>query len=267
MTKSGFIFDIKKFAIHDGPGIRTTVFFKGCSMNCWWCHNPESQNTEPELIQKKGNKKDIHSSESQEIIGREITTDEVMEEIEKDMIFYKESNGGVTFSGGEALHQPEFLISILKRCKEKNIHTALDTSGYAEREILEGVMGLVDLFLYDLKLIDEDKHTHYTSVSNKVILDNLRLLIDNRKKVIIRIPIIPGITDTEDNLSKLVEFIKSLKNISEVNLLPYNKMGEEKYRRLRRVYKTEEIKPPSEEEILDIKSYFENFGFNVEIGG
>ena len=267
MNNSGIIFDIKKFAIHDGPGIRTTIFFKGCSMYCWWCHNPESQNIEPEFIQKVGIKKGMLSAETQEIIGRQTTVNEVMAEIEKDMIFYEESNGGVTFSGGEALHQPEFLISLLKRCKEKNIHTALDTSGYVEKEILVKTMDLVDLFLYDLKLIDDDKHTHYTGVSNKVILDNLRFLDEKGKQIVIRIPIIPGITDAEDNLSKLAEFIKSLKNINDVNLLPYNKMGEEKYRRLRRVYKTEEIKPPSEKEMLDIKSYFENFSFNVEIGG
>ena len=267
MTNSGIIFDIKKFAIHDGPGIRTTVFFKGCSMNCWWCHNPESQNEEPEFIQKVENKKHTNSSKSQEIIGKLLTTEEVIEEIEKDIIFYEESNGGVTFSGGEALNQPEFLNSLLNKCKEKKIHTALDTSGYVEKEILEKTVDLVDLFLYDLKLIDDDKHTHYTGVSNKVILDNLRFLDEKGKQIVIRIPIIPGITDTEDNLSKIAEFIKSLKDINDVNLLPYNKMGEEKYRRLRRAYKTEEIKPPSEKEMLDIKSYFENFSFNVEIGG
>ncbi len=267
MTNSGYIFDIKKFAIHDGPGIRTTIFFKGCSMNCWWCHNPESQNVEPERIQKTMKNQNESSSEIQEVIGKKITTDEVMEEIEKDMIFYEESNGGVTFSGGEAMHQPEFLISLLKRCKAKGIHTTLDTSGYAEKEIFEKVVEMVDLFLYDLKLIDDNKHTQFTGVSNRLIHDNLRYLSELGKEVIIRIPIIPGITSTEDNLARLIDFIKSLDNINDVNLLPYNKMGEEKYRRLKRVYKTEEIKPPSENEMIDIKSYFERLGFNVEIGG
>ncbi len=267
MKDSGIIFDIKKFAIHDGPGIRTTIFLKGCSLICWWCHNPESQKLEPELILKSKGSIDNQLADSMETIGKEITVDEVLEEIEKDKIFYDESGGGVTFSGGEALMQPEFLISLLQMCKEKGIHIALDTSGYAQKEIFEKFIEFVDLFLYDLKIIDNAKHMYYTGVSSDLILSNLELLNKKDKHVIIRIPIIPGITDTEENLSQLSDFIKSLRNIHKVSLLPYNKMGEEKYRRLNKVYKTENIKSPSSERMIEIKNYFEKSGLNVEIGG
>ncbi len=163
--------------------------------------------------------------------------------------------------------QPEFLTSLLQRCKEKGIHIALDTSGYAQKEIFEKFIEFVDLFLYDLKIIDNAKHMYYTGVSSDLILSNLELLSKKDKHVIIRIPIIPGITDTEENLSQLSDFIKSLRNIHKVSLLPYNKMGEEKYRRLNRVYKTENIKSPSSERMIEIKNYFEKSGLNVEIGG
>ena len=204
MSNSGFIFDIKKFAIHDGPGIRTTVFLKGCVMDCWWCHNPESQNLEPEKIIKV-NQLNIH-----ETIDRKVSVDEVLEEVEKDRVFYEESGGGVTFSGGEALTQPEFLYSLLEKSKEKNIHTTLDTTGYVKWEILEKISNMVDLFLYDLKLFDDELHQKYTGVSNKLILENLLKLDANKNKIIIRIPIIPTLTDTEGNLEQLAIFIKNL---------------------------------------------------------
>ncbi|MHA1200052.1 MAG: glycyl-radical enzyme activating protein, partial [Candidatus Heimdallarchaeaceae archaeon] len=251
MSDSGYIFDIKKFAIHDGPGIRTTVFLKGCSMDCWWCHNPESQNLKPEEIEK------ANHHNVQEIIGRKISVEEVLEEIEKDMIFYEESGGGVTFSGGEALTQPEFLFSLLKGCKDKNIHTILDTTGYTKWEILEKISSKVDLFLYDLKIINDNLHQKYTGVSNKLILENLQKLNEITKKIIIRVPIIPKITDTEENLTQISDIIKNLNSIQRVDILPYNKMGEEKYRRLNREYRTNEIVPPTEERMEEIKVFLE----------
>jgi pyruvate formate lyase activating enzyme len=261
MNDSGYIFDIKKFAIHDGPGIRTTVFLKGCSLDCWWCHNPESRNLKPEPISKTNNIDEI------EIIGREISVEEVLNEIEKDMIFYEESGGGVTISGGEALMQHDFLYSILKRCKEKNIHTALDTSGYAPIEVIRKIMDFVDLFLFDLKIIDEDIHKKYTGVSNNLILSNLEFLNSQNKDIVIRVPIIPGFTDTESNLLQLTEFIVNLNNIQGVNLLPYNKMGVEKYKRLKKIYKLSDLDAPSEERMNELKIYFEKKGIQVSIGG
>ena len=261
MSDSGYIFDIKKFAIHDGPGIRTTIFLKGCSMDCWWCHNPESRNLKPEPILKTNN------IDEQEIIGREISVEEVLHEIDKDMIFYEESGGGVTISGGEALMQHDFLYFILKKCKEKNIHTALDTSGYAPEEIIRKITGVVDLFLFDLKLIDEETHEKHTGVSNRLILNNLKFLDDQEENIIIRIPIIPGFTDTESNLLQISEFIRNLNNVQSVNLLPYNKMGVEKYKRLKKLYKLTEVSVPSEERMNELKIYFKNKGIKVSIGG
>ncbi len=261
MSDSGYIFDIKKFAIHDGPGIRTTVFLKGCAMDCWWCHNPESQKLEPEEIEK------ATQHDVLETIGTKTSVEDILEEVEKDRIFYEESGGGVTFSGGEALIQNEFLYSLLESCKRNNLHTVLDTTGYTKWEILEKISKQVDLFLYDLKLIDEDLHKKYTGVSNKLILENLRKLDKNNSKIIIRVPIVPNITDTEENLNQISDIIKDLKNVQRVDLLPYNKMGEEKYKRLKRDYRTKDITPPSEERMNEIKNFFEEKSFKVKIGG
>ena len=150
-SSKGIIFDIKKYALHDGPGIRTTVFLKGCPLNCWWCHNPEGQNPEPERFL-------TNQTVNHEIIGREVTVDEVIAEIEKDRIFYDESGGGATFSGGEPLMQPDFLKNLLTACQIRDISTVLDSCGYAAWEIIEKIKDKVDLFLYDLKMIDDKKH-------------------------------------------------------------------------------------------------------------
>ena len=235
---SGIIFDIKKFAIHDGKGIRTTVFLKGCSMECWWCQNPESQKLEPEEIKKPRSRitDTTPLKEKYEIIGKQVSVSEVMKEIEKDMIFYEESDGGITFSGGEALMQPEFLKELLEACKLKGIHTILDTSGFSSIEIIKEIAALVDVFLYDLKIADNERHKKYTGVSNEQIKNNLIELSKMGKKIILRIPIIPGFTDDKENMEELGRFICSLEQKHEVSLLPYNQLGEEKYRRLNKCY-------------------------------
>jgi pyruvate formate lyase activating enzyme len=298
----GTIFDIKKYAIHDGPGIRTTIFFKGCPLRCWWCHNSEGLKLEPEITFKenrciKGCSECIEvcqrgalsrsgqgvviqrdkcnlcgeciqacPSEALQIIGRKMTVAEVMKEIEKEMVFYDESGGGVTFSGGEPLMQPEFLEAILKECKEKNINTALDTSGYASSEVMDKISDKVDLFLYDLKLMDEEKHKKYTGVSNKLILENLRKLAARGSKVAIRIPLIPGINDDEDNINRTAELIHSLEIIKNISLLPYHKAGREKYKRLNLLDKMSKTQAPSAERVKEIMKSLKHLGFSVKIG-
>ncbi|MFO7890106.1 MAG: glycyl-radical enzyme activating protein, partial [bacterium] len=205
---TGTIFDIKKYSIHDGPGIRTTVFFKGCPLRCWWCQNPESQNTKPDIIPAGISKRKFHIQykKDKELIGMEMTAEEVMAEIRKDIIFYDESGGGVTFSGGEPLFQPDFLHQLLFKCKKEDIHTAVDTCGYASREVVERIIPLTDLFLFDLKLMDDQEHKKYTGVDFQPIKDNLIFLSNQNSVISIRIPVIPGITDTKVNLDKMIQF-------------------------------------------------------------
>ncbi len=269
ITTRGIVFDIKKYSIHDGPGIRTTVFLKGCPLKCWWCQNPESQKLEPEIIKKINRRKrlDLSYSETIERIGREISAEEVIAEIERDLLFYDQSGGGVTFSGGEPLMQPDFLYELLSECKKREIHTALDTSGYGSSEVMSKISEKVDLFLYDLKLMDEKKHIKYTSVTNKPILENLRQLSKENKKIIIRIPVIPGIIDTDENINQIIEFVLSLNNVKEISLLPYNHLGDGKYTRLNIPNKMANLKLSPSNPIEKIKEKFENKNFKVKIGG
>jgi len=299
----GTIFDIKRYAIHDGPGIRTTIFLKGCSLRCQWCQNPEGQETNPEIIlrssrcatecnecvfvcpqdaiSKDGNSIEIDKAkcdlcakceevcayEALEVVGREVTVQEVMDEIEKDKIFFDESGGGITFSGGEPLVHVDFLEALLKRTKKKNIHVTLDTSGYVSFEDLDRVSDKVDLFLYDLKIMDDEKHEKYTGVSNKVILENLRKLAEQGKSIAVRIPLISGINDDNQNIHMFVDFLQSLKNINQINLLSYHRGGSKKYERLRKEKLPKTFHSPSDERIEEIKKILTDSGFSVKTGG
>ena len=264
---TGTIFNIQRYAIHDGPGIRVTVFLKGCPLRCWWCHNPESQCKHIESVQHTTVLDDNSRIVEEGNIGNVMTVTDVMREIEKDRIFFDESGGGVTFSGGEPLMQPEFLKVLLKQCKEEELHTVLDTTGYASPEIFDAIFDDVDLFLYDLKLIDDALHRQYTGVSNVLILENLQQLSQQGKPLWIRFPVIPGITDTQKNILDILDCITNIQSIEQMHLLPYHRIGEGKYQRFRLENKMAGVVPPSKEQMQALKEQFEHHGLTVKIGG
>lgn len=306
--QSGTIFDIKKYSINDGPGIRTTVFFKGCPLDCWWCHNPESKAFKPELMFRANrctlcaecvptcplNAISPHPNPSpengrgamttdwavcdncgqcaeacyngaRELVGREMTVAQVMKEIERDVPFFDQSKGGVTFSGGEPLMQRKFLAELLKICREHEIHTVVDTSGYATWEAIDSIRGYVNLFLYDLKLMDDERHKQYTSVSNKLILENLRRLDEVGAACVVRIPLIPGVNDDEENLRESGKFLAELKNIVVVDLMGYHDIAKAKYEALGQVYRLSETKAPSAEKLQAAAKILEGFGLSVKV--
>ena len=244
------IFDIERNSFVDGPGIRTTVFFKGCNLKCVWCHNPESQDFKPQMMFYKDKCKDCGKCkqvcpynfqkcdlcgkctfycpvDARKVCGKEYTVDEVFDEIIKDKSYYDNSDGGVTFSGGECMLQVDFLKEILKKCKENGIHTAVDTCGFVSRESIDKVLPYTDLFLYDIKAIDEDVHIKCTGKSNIQILENLKYIDSKNKEIEIRIPYVPNFNDNQ--IDKIAEFLKSLKNVKAVKVLPYHNYAGSKY--------------------------------------
>jgi pyruvate formate lyase activating enzyme len=289
-----------RYSLHDGPGIRTTVFFKGCPLRCWWCHNPESQAPKPELMffaerclgcgdcipvcpesavqwvngaisitsacRSCGTCVDTCVAGAREIVGRWMTVQETLAEIEKDIVFYDQSGGGVTFSGGEPLLQPLFLEALLDACRSRRIHTVVDTSGLAPRRVVERLAAKADLFYFDLKLVDRERHRHYTGVPNDAILENLRLLAERGAAIVVRVPVVPGINDDEENLRAMAAFLKPL-GLSRVDLLPYHTIGLEKYRRLNLPNRMDGTKPPAPEHMRRIAGDLEQKGFVVRIGG
>ena len=246
------IFDIERNSLVDGPGIRTTVFFKGCNLHCAWCHNPESQSKNiqmmfyaskcvscgnckekcPNSLEKCdlcGNCTIFCAHGAREICGKEYTVDEVMSEILKDKLFYEASGGGVTFSGGECMLQIDFLLELLKACKAEGIHTAVDTAGHIPYEYFEKIFPYTDLFLYDFKCFDTETHKKYTGVGNELILQNLARLLKEKVPLWIRIPIIPDVNDSEDEIKSILGFITENGKAEKIELLPYHTMGEHKY--------------------------------------
>lgn len=300
---SGLIFDIKRYAINDGPGIRMTIFMKGCPLNCTWCHNPESISpkpqklftaskcigcgecvkacpnqacqltpqgivTNPELCQLCGRCADVCPTEATEISGKYETIDSLLEKIEQEIIFFDQSGGGVTISGGEPLLHHEYLLALLDVCQQKDIHCTVDTSGLAKTEILLAVAEKTDLFLYDLKMMDEVRHKQYTGVSNKKILANLEILAETGAEINIRIPLIKGINDDEENIRQTAEFIVNLSGHKKpVNILPYHNIATPKYLKLGQTYHSSEMDEPSESEQQQVINIFTEYGLEAKIGG
>ena len=242
----------------DGPGIRTTVFLKGCPLDCWWCQNPESIGELPEQVPQKD---EMHKN----VVGKKMTADEVLVEILKDSIFYDESDGGVTFSGGEPMVQVEFLTDVITRCKQEGIHTAIDTSGYAPWSAFESILPHTDLFLYDLKIIDNTKHYKYTNVSNHLIQENLKKLHKTGANVVMRIPLIPEITDTTKNLNQIIGFLKTLPKFQNIDLLPFNHYSKSKYERFNKEAKLSTLRTQTKEELANIALMFEKLDAIVDV--
>lgn len=263
---NGIVFDIKRYAVHDGPGIRTTIFLKGCPLRCLWCHNPESFSPEIEAFyhEKKLGDKLIQDKVQ---IGKQYSVAGLIKEIEKDQLFFDESGGGVTFSGGEPLLQIDYLEAMLKECKQKDFHTVVDTSGFAPKEHLKRISKYVDLFLFDLKRMDDKEHQNLTGASNQQILENLSYLIKQKKNLIIRFPMIPGFNDSKEHIMKMINYLTDLTYQSEIHILPYHRIGKDKYSRFEKENRMPDIPSLKEEDAFWAKELFEQAGFTVNIGG
>lgn len=293
----GLIFDIKRYAIHDGPSIRTTVFFKGCPLSCWWCHNPEGKEFRRELMvwpdrcikcrtcisacpnsaislsrnpiitdRDKCKVCGVCATKcpanAREIVGKAVSVDDVMHEVEKDREFYGET-GGLTVSGGEPLAQPVFLHVLLNRCKDISIHTTVDTSGYVERKTLAKISSMVDLFLYDLKVMNCKKHKLHTGVSNKPIIENLKMLDRLGKQIIIRFPLIPRINDTKANITSMCKLLLELRNVRGINILAYHRLGVDKAKRLGKAVRV--FANPSDKLLNQSMKLIKSFGLTVNV--
>lgn len=303
MKNQPFIFDIKRYAINDGPGIRIVIFLKGCNLNCAWCHNPESISTETERMyapakciqcgtcvmacpekaitltsegiitdaercNMTGRCAEVCPTKAIEISGHPMSVDQIMNEIEKERVFFDQSGGGVTFSGGEPLLQSKFLIELLDECGKRGIHRAVDTAGLANTEIILEVAKRTDLFLYDLKLMDSEKHLQWVGVPNEKILENLKILAETGVKIIIRIPLIGGVNDDSENLEATARFVASLSGEKkEVNLLPYHKIAQTKYQKLGRPEDFQLLEEPTKEAQMQAIAIFQEYGIMASIGG
>lgn len=255
---TGRIFDIQKFSVHDGPGIRTIVFLKGCALRCRWCCNPESQKSEIETMIQNGKEK---------VVGKDVSVSEVMETVKQDMPYYRRSGGGLTLSGGEMLCQSEFAYALLRTAKESAINTAVETTGFAKWETIEKLLPLIDTVLMDIKHINSEKHKEFTTQSNELILENAAKIAENAKKLIIRVPVIPTFNDTEAEIGEIAKFASSLKGVTEINLLPYHSFGRDKYEGLGRKYMMGDLPSPTDEKMQKLKKVAESYGLKCKIGG
>jgi pyruvate formate lyase activating enzyme len=300
VMKKAIVCEIEKYATHDGPGIRSVVFFKGCPLRCLWCANPETQRKDNELYYNYNrcincgsclkaclrgtlslSDKMVIDRErciacgscvlacpmsALNLVGKEMTVDEVFATVEQDMVFYRESGGGITLSGGEVLLQNEFAAELLQKCRQNYIHTAIETSGFGAWEFFKNIAEYTDLVLFDIKHTDDEKHKALTGVSNKLILENLSRLASFSKNIIIRVPLIPGINDSFENIEATIDLAKR-NGIREIHLLPYHKLGRAKYEQLSKEYVLEEISRPQDGDISKLKELIEDAGLKCVIGG
>ncbi len=327
---SGLIFNIQKYSLHDGPGIRTTVFMKGCPLHCWWCHNPEGRRPDPEILVAEGRCTacgrcraacpvgwtsgsvppsfngeptatapavaathcagapsrlndlgpvvpptcvrcgacvEACPTQARQLLGRRMTVAEVVSEIEKDQIFYDDSGGGATFSGGEPFAQTPFLLELLQACRRREIHTAVDTTGFVGQDALLAAARWTNLFLYDIKILDDARHRQYTGVSNAMILDNLKILGRKHGNVWVRVPLVPGLNDADDDLEATVRFAASVPGVKQINLLAYHRTGAYKFSRLGKPYLAENVTPPDPALIDHAAARLHGLGVPIVAGG
>lgn len=299
----GFIFDVQRFALHDGPGVRTTVFFKGCPLACWWCHNPEAMSLRPELVwfesrcigcgecirvcphgahERLPDGTRVHHGERCTLCGRcveaccsgalvmegrRVTVEELMAQLRRDEPFYRDSGGGVTLSGGEPTLQHAFALALLRACKAEGLHTALDTSGLAPWRLLEALLPHTDLVLYDLKQIDGAGHREHTGRSNGRILANLERLAARGAAVVVRMPIVPGVNDADEGIARTAQFLARIGGLRRVDLLPYHELGRAKYARLGRPYRLADLAPPPRSRMEAIADVLRARGLDARVGG
>jgi pyruvate formate lyase activating enzyme len=257
---TGRIFDIQRYCIHDGDGIRTIVFFKGCFMRCRWCCNPESQSREAELMRMPDGKV--------KTAGRDVTADEVMQTVERDLVYYRRSGGGLTLSGGEVLCQPDFAAELLREAHARGIHTAIESSAQAPFVEIEKLLPHVDVFLMDIKHTDAVKHERFTGKRNDNVLKNAaKVATSGLVKLIIRVPVIPSFNATECEIRGIAEFAAGLPEVKELHLLPYHRYGEGKYAALGREYPMGDAKPPADAEMERFKQEVEKTGLLCRVGG
>ncbi|OAA92293.1 glycyl-radical enzyme activating protein [Clostridium coskatii] len=301
LDKKGIIFDIQRFSVHDGPGIRTIVFFKGCPLSCRWCSNPESQCMEPQVMfipskcigckkcyevcsngaidfnlpSRVDQNKCVKCGKCVEncyagalnLAGNTRTVKELLLELKKDNIYYRRSGGGITLSGGEVTAQPEFAEELLKGCKQNGWHTAIETAAFTSQSVLERMLPWLDLVMLDIKHMDANKHLEYTGKPNELILQNAKLIAQFGVQLIIRVPIIPGVNSDENNIRATANFATSLKSVKELHLLPYHRLGENKYEYLGHDYIMKGLQPPTKEEINKLKELVEECGLICKVGG
>jgi pyruvate formate lyase activating enzyme len=297
---SALVFNIMRFATHDGPGIRTTVFLKGCPLSCWWCHNPESQSFLPDRLYFEercrhcldcvaacpehaihnmngfvstsdactycGTCTEVCMAEARQIAGKRYTVTELIAEVEKDVVFFDDSGGGVTLSGGEPLSQPVFVTAFLRACQERGIGTVIETCGFAQPETFLNAALLAGQILFDLKLVDSEKHRLHTGVPNDLILHNLEALIVRGRAVTVRIPVIPGINDGEKDIAQFAAYLAGVRP-QQVELLPYHRIGADKYRRLGMDYKLNDTPQPAAADLARFGDVLTRAGLHVKVGG
>ena len=258
--QTGRIFDIQRYSIHDGPGIRTIIFLKGCYLRCKWCCNPESQEYSIQEMMRGGKK---------EIVGRDVTVGEVMEEIARDRVYYARSGGGITLSGGECMAQPDFAEALLRAAHEYGFTTAIETTAFASREVVMRLLPHVDHFLMDIKHMNSAKHERFTSKPNEQILENAKYIAENARHLIIRVPTVPTFNATREEIADIARFASSLPGVTELHLLPYHRLGQDKYTGIGRSYELDGIAPPTNELMAELKEAAEVAAPNlhVQIGG